>query len=144
MPWSDAPWIGVRVAARRASGAGQLLAARVEQGEVVEPGVAAGAARVGVLVQDEQVLAAGAHRGDVDVAAVHAQAERVLVEGDGAVEVGDGEVDGAEPQRRRAGPAGGGGSGRRRSWDPGMAPRAAAAPMDEPHGSMDFPREAAR
>ena len=53
-----------------------------------------------VLDEDEQVLAAGAERGAAVLAAVQPQADRVLVEGDRAVEVGDGQLDGAHPQRR--------------------------------------------
>ena len=41
-----------------ADGAGELLAGREEEGEVVEPGVAAGGLRAGLLVQDEQVVGA--------------------------------------------------------------------------------------
>ena len=89
----------VRVAARRCGGAGELVARGVQQREVVEAGVAAGAAGAGVLDEHEQVLAAGAERGATVLAAVHPQADRALVEVDGAVEVGDGQLDGADPQR---------------------------------------------
>ena len=95
-------------------GAGELEPRRVQEREVVEPGVAAGAAGVRVLDEDEQVLAAGAERGAVAVAAVQSQADRGLVEVDRAVEVGDGRA------RRRPGAAWRGGrerrSGSRRSW----------------------------
>ena len=96
IPWSDAPWIvgaGARQAHERA---GQLLAARVQQREVVEPGVAPGLLRERRPVEHQQVLAARAERGDVALARVLAQPDRVLVEADGAVEVGDREVDRAE------------------------------------------------
>ena len=63
----------------------------------------------GLLVQHEQVLAAGAERRDAVLAPVLAQPEGVLVEADRAVEVGDAEVRGAEAEavgerghRRRA------------------------------------------
>jgi hypothetical protein len=78
-------------------GAGQLLAVWEEQREVVEPRVAAGRPRAGVLVEDEHVLGLGAERGDRGVVRAHAQPDRVLVEADRPVEVGDGDVDGAEP-----------------------------------------------
>ena len=99
IPWSEAPSTGAR-ARQPHERAGQLLAARVQQREVVEPGVAAGGRRERRLVQDEQVLAARAHGGGVALARVQLQPDRVLVEADGAVEVRDGEVDGAEAQRR--------------------------------------------
>ena len=78
--------------------AGQLLAARVQQRVVVEAGVAAGRERLRVLVQDDGGLGAVAELGDVGLVAVHAQAERPLVPGDAAVEVADGQVDGAEAE----------------------------------------------
>ena len=59
-------------------------------------------------MEHDDGLAAVAELGAVGVAAVDAQAERALVPGDGAVEVGDREVDGAEPERR-GGSAGGAG-----------------------------------
>jgi hypothetical protein len=59
-------------------------------------------------VQDEEVLAARAERGDGALAAVDAQADRVLVERERALEVGDGQVDRAE-----AGGVGEGGAGGR-------------------------------
>ena len=66
---------------------------------MVEAGVAPGGAGVRVLDEDEQVLAAGAERGAAVLAAMQPQADRGLVEADGPVEVGDGELDGAHPQR---------------------------------------------
>ena len=61
--------------------------------------MAAGVARARLLVEHDEVLAARAQRGDGALAPLHAQPEGVLVEGDRAVEVGDGEVHRAEPQR---------------------------------------------
>ena len=129
MPWSEAPSIGVRVLGEAHERAGQLLAARVQQREVVEAGVAAGGARERRLVEHEQVLAAGAHRGDVAVARVQLEADRVLVEADGAVEVGDGEVDGAQAQRRGEGGRGGGARGGRLGHAIQDGPRARRSPM---------------
>ena len=63
--------------------------------------MAAAQRALGILDEDEQVLAAGAHRRDVAVAIVQLQAQRALVERDRAVEIGDGEVDGTEAQRVR-------------------------------------------
>ena len=60
---------------------------------------------------------------------VDAQAERALVPGDGAVEVLDGEVDGAEGQ--------GGGEGRGEHGN-SIARRGAGFPMANPRGYMDF------
>src|SRR4051795_11967352 len=58
-------------------GAGQRLAAPRQQRHVVEPGVAAGAARGLLLDEHDEVLAAGAHRGDRVLAAVQPQPDRV-------------------------------------------------------------------
>ena len=80
-------------------GAGELLAAGVQQRVVVEAGVAARRAGLRVLVQHDDGLGAVAELGRRGVVAVHAQAERPLVPGDGAVDVGDGQLDGAEAQR---------------------------------------------
>ena len=57
----------------------------------------------GLLVQHEQVLAAGAERRDAVLAAVLAQPEGVLVEADRAVEIGDARC--AAPRRRLSGSA---------------------------------------
>ena len=51
---------------------------------VVEPALAAGRARTGVLVQHEQIVTAGAERGPAVLAGVHAQPDRVLVVADRA------------------------------------------------------------
>src|SRR3954447_15374334 len=51
-------------------GAGQRLAARRQQRHVVEPGVAAGAARDLLLDEHDELLAPGAHGGDRVLAAV--------------------------------------------------------------------------
>src|SRR6185312_13004056 len=102
---------------RRASGgqphgrAGELEARGVEEGEVVEPGVAAGGQCARLLDEDEHVLAARAHRGGAVLAAVQPQADRALVEVDRAVEVADGDVHRAEPGG--GGQRGGGGRGGR-------------------------------
>jgi hypothetical protein len=84
----------------------------VQQREVVEARVAAGRARAGVLDEHEQVLAAGAQRGAAGLAPVQPQADRGRVEGDGALEVGDGELHGADPQRGGEGRSRGVGLGR--------------------------------
>jgi len=77
----------------------ELLARGMQERDVEEPGVAARAARAGALVQDEDGLLAAGPQRDVRVAALAGlQAEDVLIEGDGAVEVGDDEAGGAEPQ----------------------------------------------
>ena len=81
MPWSEAPLDRRARGGEPLGGAGELVARGVQQREVVEAGVAAGAARVGLLDEHEQVLAAGAERGAAVLAAVDAQADRVLVEG---------------------------------------------------------------
>ncbi len=73
---------------------------------MVEPGVAAGGLRPGLLGEHHQVGAAGAHRRRVHVAVVDPQAEGVLVEADGAVEVGDGEVHRAGMRGGREGRVG--------------------------------------
>jgi hypothetical protein len=44
--------------------AGQLLARRIQERDVVEAGVAAGAPRIRALVQDDDLLVVGAQRGD--------------------------------------------------------------------------------
>ena len=51
-------------------GARELLARRVEQREVEEPGVAAGGPCARILVQHDELLVAGAERGDGILAAV--------------------------------------------------------------------------
>ena len=80
-------------------GAGQLQPRRVQQRDVVEAGVAARRARRRLADEHEQVVAAaGPERGGVAVAIVHAQADRALVERDRAIEVGDGQMGGAEPR----------------------------------------------
>ena len=81
--------------------AGELLARREQQGEVVQPGVTAAGRGTGLLDEHEEVLAARAHRRDLAVAVVQLQAERALVERDRTAEVRDGEVDGPEAQRVR-------------------------------------------
>jgi len=110
-----------RAVDRRAAGGqaqrppGQLLARGVEQRVVVQAGVAPGGTRRRVLVEDDDILLAGPEPGDRVLAAVRPQAERVLIEGDRAVEVGNGQVDRAQAQgggERRAGGGGGLGLGR--------------------------------
>ena len=59
-----------------------------------------GGPRVRVLDQHQHVLAAGAECGPRRVTPVHAQPDRALVEGERALEVGDGQVGGAQPRRR--------------------------------------------
>ncbi len=66
---------------------------------MVEAGGATGLLGRAVLVQDQDLLGPVAQRSGVDVVTVHAQAKRGLVPGDRAVELGDGEVHGAERQR---------------------------------------------
>jgi len=90
---------------RRAGGAeaqdgvGERGPVRGQQGEVVEAGVAARGAHAELLVQDDEVSTAGAHRSASAIAALLAQADCVLVEADGAIEVRDREMDGSEAQR---------------------------------------------
>ena len=87
------------------AGARELLARGEEQREVVEAGVVAGGRRRAVLVQHDEVLAAGAQRGVGAVALADGQPDHLRVEADRAVEVGDPQVDRAErASRRRAGP----------------------------------------
>ena len=64
--------------------------------------MAAGRERLRVLVEDDGGVGAVAELGDVGLVAVHAQPERALVPGDGAVEVADGQMDGAEAKSWRA------------------------------------------
>ena len=64
-----------------------------------QPRVAAGGPCARILVQHDEILVAGAQRGDGILAAVQREPEAVLVEADRAVEPGHGEVHGAEPQR---------------------------------------------
>ena len=59
---------------------------------MVEPGVAARGRRAGLLDQHEHVVAARAERGLAVGVAMHPEPERVLVEGERAVEVGDRQV----------------------------------------------------
>ncbi len=68
---------------------------------MIQPGVATRRPRARLLVQHDEVLVAGSERRDGPLAPVQAQAEAVLVEGDRAVEPGDGEGDGAQSQRGR-------------------------------------------
>ena len=72
-----------------------------------EPGVAARGPGARLLVQHDEVVLAGAERCDGILAAVHPQPEAVLVEGGRAVEIGHGELHGAQPQRGRKDGAGG-------------------------------------
>ena len=82
-------------------GAGQLLARGVQERIVVQAGVASRAARLRILVQHDDGLGPVAELSGGGLVAVDAQAQRSLVPGDGAVQAGDREVDGAEPQRGR-------------------------------------------
>ena len=84
-------------------GAREILARGIEQRVVVEPGVAAGRPGARLPVQHEQVLAADAERGDGVLAPVQREPERVLVEADRAIEVGDGQMRRAESERVRSG-----------------------------------------
>ena len=87
---------------------------REEQREVVQAGVAAGGLRGRVFDEHDEVRGVGAEHGRGLVLAADPEAERVLVEGDRAVEAGDGEMDRAEPQRRgERGRGRGGGRGGR-------------------------------
>ena len=81
-------------------GAGEFLAGGVEQRVVVEAGVAPRWAGLRVLDELENNELAVAERGGRALVGVHAQAEGGLVPGDGAVEVGDGQGDGAQRERR--------------------------------------------
>src|SRR5919112_1645691 len=71
-----------------------------QQSVVVEARVAPGARRPGLLVEDEQILLACPHCRLYTLSAVQPQADSVLVEGDRAVQVCYGQVDGAESERR--------------------------------------------
>src|SRR5215204_2453639 len=99
VPWSEAPWIGVFVAAKR-SAARQLLTRGEQQREVVEARVAPGAPGARLLVEDEQILLARAHHCQGVLPAVQPQADGVLVEGYRAIEVCHGQVHRSEAQRR--------------------------------------------
>src|SRR3954469_19375877 len=79
---------------------GELLARGIQQRDVVEAGMATGAAGARALVQDDDLVVAGPERGHAVLAAQDAQPERRLVERQRALEVGDVDVDGAEAQRR--------------------------------------------
>jgi hypothetical protein len=63
---------------------------------VVEAGVAARGPRARLLVEREHVVAPGAHVRDRVLASMEPQPDRVLVEADRAVEVGDGDVHWSE------------------------------------------------
>ena len=84
--------------------AGEVGPLRHEQGEVVQARIAARGPRAGLLAEHEQVLAAGPERRPAVAAAVDAQADRALVVGDRAREVGDRQVDGAHARVHRAPP----------------------------------------
>ena len=99
-------------------GARELRARGIQQRVVVEAGVAAGAARARLLVQHDEIALAGAERGDRVGAAVQAEPEALLVEADRAVEVGDGEMDRAQPQRGGQGGGLGRGHGSRMTPPP--------------------------
>ena len=82
-------------------GARELLAARVQEREVEEAGVAARAPGLAVLVEHQDGLGAVAELRAGAVVGVDAQPERLLVPRDGAGDAGDGQFHGAEAQRRR-------------------------------------------
>ena len=67
-----------------------------------------------------------------------------LVEGDGAVEVGDGQLDGAEAQRAGEDRSGGLWSGSSESHGHRIAPPGGSRRMAGRHRCMDFPRAASR
>ena len=104
--------------------------------------MAPGGPRLRVLVEHDDGLDAVAELGDVGLVAVDAQAERALVPGDRAVEVGDREVHGAEPQRLRAAT----GASRCVEGDVGVmatpSHASGAFPMATPRACMDFSRAA--
>ena len=79
----------------------QLLPRGVEQRDVVEAGVAPGGAGARLLVQHQHVLRAGAEGRHPVIVPVDPEPDRVLVERDRAVEVGDREVGGAQSHLRR-------------------------------------------
>ena len=64
-------------------------------------GSVAGWARLDVFVQDDEVLVAIAEGGDRVAVAVDVKAQRVVVPGDGAVQVRNRQLDGAEPEPGR-------------------------------------------
>ena len=103
-PWSVRVVDRVAVVEQPLHGAAELAAVGVEERDVVEAGVAGGRRRrAGALPRveaDVVVVVAGGQEGGVeaDRARVggHAEAERVAVEGERAIEVGDPEVDVAD------------------------------------------------
>jgi hypothetical protein len=74
----------------------------MEQRVVVEARVAPCSPRLGLLVQNEQVLLAHSHRRYPALSAVQPQADGVFVESHRAVEVRDSKVYGPEAERRVA------------------------------------------
>src|SRR3954469_23436157 len=72
----------------------------MEQGEVVEPGVPHGRPGLGLLYEDEKILAPGAEVGLPVLPAMQHESDRLLVEAYGAVEVRDCQLDGSEPRVR--------------------------------------------
>ena len=133
--------IGVRVTARRWSGAGELLArsdAAGRSGRGRRGGRRGGRPASSTSTSRSSPPAPSA--ATVVVAAVQPQADRVLVEGDGAVEVGDGQVDRAQAQR-------GGEDGRGAvvglAWSCHQdRPRAARRGMAGPHAMHGLPARA--
>jgi hypothetical protein len=86
----------------------ELLARRIQERDVVEPGVAAGRLRAGLFDQDQHILAAGAERGAALLVRVDPEADRVLVEANRAIEIRHGQMGGAEPRGCGQGRRGGG------------------------------------
>ena len=78
----------------------EVLAARVQQREVEEASGAARRLRQAVLVEHDDCLDAVAELGGAWLVGVSTQPERPVVPGDGTVDIGDGEVHGAESQGR--------------------------------------------
>jgi hypothetical protein len=82
-------------------GAGELLAAGVEQRVVVEAGVTAGRSGLGILMEHDDGLVTVPNLGLRVVAPVQPQAERALVPADRPIEIGHGQMNVAEPKLRR-------------------------------------------
>jgi hypothetical protein len=79
-------------------GVGQLLPGTKQQGKVIEPRVAPGGARLGILVEDDEILVTRTQPGRVAVVVTEPQAQDALIEGDRAFEVADSEMDGPEAE----------------------------------------------
>ena len=99
----------------------EFLAAGIQQRVMERSGVPAGPPRLRVLVQDEDSGGAVAEFGERGYAGMQPQSEHALIPRDGAIEVGDREIDGPETQRGRER---GGGLNQGHAYKVDPAPRA--------------------